>query len=319
MLPGIDQLEAFSAVVETESFTRAAERLGLSRSLISRRIAQLELELGVRLLNRTTHYVTPTTLGYAFHDRVKRILQEMNDAVGYVTGAISEISGLVRISAPTLFGTMYLTSAVQDILAKHPRLELVLDLTDQPGDLFSEGTDFALRIGILKDSSLIAKYFKPVRQVVVCSPYYAKKNPLPIHPRDLVRHECLVYSNPFCPPPWRFRADGQWLSQRPNARLSSNNPESIRDAAIAGMGIAVLPMFVVSNAISNGDLIMVMEDHPLEDMGLFALFPPNALLPAKVRVVVDFLAARWKKPLPDASGLKSYSPVHLATDRLPAA
>src|SRR5687768_3126913 len=108
MLPDTDQLEAFSAVIEAGSFTRAADRLCLSRSIISRRIALLEEGLGVRLLNRTTHFVTPTALGYAFHDRVKRILQEMNDAVGFVTGAVSEISGLVRISAPTLFGTMYL-------------------------------------------------------------------------------------------------------------------------------------------------------------------------------------------------------------------
>ncbi len=298
------QLEVFCAVVETGSFTKAADRLGLSRSIVSRRIALLEETLGVRLLNRTTHFVTPTTLGYAFHDRARRILNEMNDAVAFVTGCASETSGVVRISSPTLFGTMYLTSAVKDILTRHPRLEINLDFTDQPGDLFNEGTDFAIRIGVLKDSSLIAKYFKPVKQVLVCSKSYAETQGVPTHPRELLRHECLVYSNAFCPLPWRFRVAGQWVSQRPNSRLSSNSPESIRDAAVASMGIAALPAFVVSDRIERGELVSVMPEHPMEEMGLYALFPPNALLPAKVRVVVDFLAGRWRKPLPEAVSSK---------------
>ncbi|MGP4693903.1 LysR family transcriptional regulator [Agrobacterium cavarae] len=301
MLPGTDQLQVFALVVETGSFTKAADRLGMSRSIVSRRIAQLEEELGVRLLNRSTHYVRPTTLGVAFHERVKRILLDMDEAVGYVTGAVTDISGAVRISAPTLFGTMYLTSAVRDILIRYPRLEINLDLTDQPGELFSEGTDFAIRIGILKDSSMIARYFKPVRQTLVCSQRYADERGLPDHPRELPKHECLLYSNPFCMPPWRFRVGGQWQSQRPSARLISNNPESIRDAAISGMGITALPSFVVSDAIERGELVSVLPEHPLEEMGLYALFPPNASLPAKVRTVVDMLASRWKKPLPDAA------------------
>ncbi|KWE62811.1 hypothetical protein WL77_23820 [Burkholderia ubonensis] len=299
MRPDVDQLAAFVAVVELGSFSKAANHLSVSKSIISRRIALLEEELGVRLLSRSTHYVTPTALGNTFNERARRILHDIDDTVSFLKGAISEVSGVVRITSPTTFGTLYLNPAVRDLMTRFPQLEIALDLSDRAGDPFTDGADFAIRIGILKDSTLVSRFFKPVRQVLVCSPAYAERRSLPTSPRDIFKHECLVYQDPYCPAQWRFMVDGVWESAKPAGRLRTNNPSAAVEAAEAGLGLAVVPMFTASSAIDRGALIQVLPQYPLEELGLHAVFPPNPMLPAKVRTVVDFLAARWRKPLPE--------------------
>ncbi|KAH0438483.1 LysR family transcriptional regulator [Paraburkholderia fungorum] len=299
MRPDVDQLAAFVAVVELGSFSKAANHLLVSKSIISRRISLLEDELGVRLLSRSTHYVTPTALGHAFNERARRILHEIDDTVGFLKGSISEVSGIVRITSPTTFGTLYLNPAVRDLMTRYPQLEISLDLSDRAGDPFTDGADFAIRIGILKDSTLVSRCFKAVRQVLVCSPAYAERRGLPDSPRDIFKHECLIYQDPYCPAQWRFMVDGNWETAKPTGRLRTNNPSAAVEAAEAGLGLAVVPMFTASSAIDRGALIQVFPQFPLEELGLHAVFPPNPMLPAKVRAVVDFLAARWHKPLPE--------------------
>lgn len=299
MRPDVDQLAAFVAVVELGSFSKAAIHLSVSKSIISRRIALLEQELGVRLLSRSTHYVTPTALGNAFNERARRILHDIDDTVGFLKGAISEVSGVVRITSPTTFGTLYLNPAVRDLMMRYPQLGITLDLSDRAGDPFTDGADFAIRIGILKDSTLVSRFFKPVRQVLVCSPTYAERRELPTLPRDIFKHECLVYQDPYCPAHWRFLVKGVWEYAKPTGRFRTNNPSAAVEAAEAGLGLAVVPMFTASSAIDRGALIQVLPQYPLEELGLHAVFPPNPMLPANVRAVVDFLAARWRKPLPE--------------------
>lgn len=303
MRPSIDQLAAFVAVVELGSFSKAAQCLAVSKSIVSRRIALLEQHLGVRLLSRSTHFVTLTPLGHTFNGRARGILAEIDDLSGFLKGAVSEVSGVVRITSPTTFGMMYLNSAVRDLMARYPRLDIVLDLCDRPCDPFTDGADFAIRIGNLKDSTLVSRYFKPVRQVLVCSPDYAERHGTPAVPRDLASHDCLVYEDPFCPAPWRFQVNGEWESAKPCGRLRTNNPSVALEGAQASLGIAALPMFVASSAIDRGALMPLLPGFPLEDLGLQAVFPPNPMLPAKVRAVVEFLAARWKKPLPEPTAV----------------
>lgn len=299
MRPSLDQLAAFAAVAEFGSFSKAAERLTVSKSIISRRVALLEEHLGVRLLSRSTHFVTLTPLGHTFNERARRILVEVDEIAGFLKGAVSEVSGTVRLTSPTTFGMMYLNSAVRDLMVKYPRLEIVLDLCDRAGDPFTDGADFAIRIGNLKDSTLVSRYFKPVRQVLVCSPDYVERHGMPLSPGELVNHDCVVYLDPFCPAQWRFHVDERWESAKPFGRLRTNNPAAAVEAAQAGLGLAAVPMFVASNAIDRGALVPLLSSFPMEELGLQALFPPNPKLPAKVRAVVDFLAARWKKPLPE--------------------
>lgn len=307
MRPNVDQLSAFVTVVELGSFSKAAQHMAVSKSIVSRRIALLEEQLGVRLLSRSTHFVTLTALGRAFHERARRLLTEIDEIAECLKCAASEIAGVVRISSPTTFGMMYLTSAVRDLMTRYQQLEIVLDLSDRAGDPFTDGADFAIRIGNLKDSTMVSRYFKPVRQVLVTSPIYAERCGVPRTPHEVGNHECLVYQDPFCPAPWRFLVDGKWELAKPQGRLRTNNPCAALEVAQAGLGIAVVPMFVASSAMDRGALIPLLTSYPMEELGLHALFPPNPMLPAKVRAVIEFLAARWKKPLPEG---RAVSPVH---------
>lgn len=310
MRPNVDQLAAFVAVVELGSFSKAAKHLSVSKSVISRRVAQLEDEMGVSLLSRSTHYVTPTALGNVFNERARRILLEIDESVSVLKGAVSEVSGVVRIASPSTFGTLYMNSAVRDLLTRYPQLEITLELNDRAGDPFTDGADFAIRIGILKDSTLVSRFFKPVRQVLVCSPAYADRCGLPASPRDIAKHDCLIYQDQHCPAQWRFMVDGVWEHAKPMGRLRTNNPTAAVEAAESGLGLAVVPMFSASSAIDRGALIQALPEYRLEDLGLHAVFPPNPKLPARVRAVVDFLAARWRSPLPE--------PTSAAPDREPA-
>jgi DNA-binding transcriptional LysR family regulator len=299
MRPNVEQLVAFVAVVEHSSFSKAAQHLAVSKSVVSRRVAMLEEQLGVRLLSRSTHFVTLTELGHTIHERARRILGELDDIAGFLKSAVSEVSGTVRVTSPTTFGMMYLKRAVRELMLRYPRLEIVLDLCDRPGDPFTDGADFAIRIGNLRDSTLVTRYFKPVRQVAVCSPEYAQRRSLPQHPGELVNHDSIVYTDPYCPAQWRFQIDGQWEVAKPFGRLRTNNPAAALEAVQAGLGIGVVPMFVASSALDRGALLPVLSSFPLEELKLQAVFPPNPKLPAKVRAVVDFLVARWRKPLPE--------------------
>lgn len=299
MRPSTDQLDTFIAIVETGSFARAAEQLGVSRSIVSRRIAHMEDALGVRLFNRSTHIVAPTELGKQFYDRAKRVMFELDNAVDFLTGATSEIAGTVRVSAPTTFGTKYLTPAVQLLMADFPRLNIEVVLRDDGiYNPLVRGLDFTICTGLLNDSSLVAKYFKPVHQVLVCSPEFSAKRGMPVTAVDLMRCECLIYNDTSGAPQWQYSSNGNWEVIRPDGRLVSNNPQVVCDAAEAGMGLALVPAFVASDAIAQGRLLRVMADVQFRDLGLFAVFPPNPRFPNRVRAVVDFLAAKWKKPLP---------------------
>lgn len=301
MRPEMDELAAFALVVDTGSFTKAAERLGLSKSIVSRRIAGLEDRIGVRLLTRSTHFVTPTALGIAFHERARRILNEVDEAVGFLSGSVSEVTGAVRMTSPTTFGTMYLMPAIHDMLVRYPRLDVNVELRDTPVDLVAEGFDLAIRIGRLKDSALIARQIKPVRQALVCSPAYAERRGIPQAPRELVKHECIFLGNDGTIPQWKFMVAGGWETIRTSGRLKANNPELVREAALSGLGIAALPLFVASAALQRGALIQVLKDYPMGDLGLFTMFPANPHLPMRVRTIVDFLAGRWTKPLPNGA------------------
>jgi DNA-binding transcriptional LysR family regulator len=299
MRPSTEQLDTFIAVVQASSFARAAEQLGVSRSIVSRRIAHLEETLGVRLFSRSTHIVVPTELGVQFYDRAKRVMFELDNALDFLTDATSEVAGTVRISAPTTFGIKFLTPTVQLLMIDFPRLNVEVVLRDDSEyNPLSGGVDFTICTGILGDSSLVAKYFKPVPQFLVCSPDFAAKRGVPATALELVRYECLLYNGMPGASPWQYYNDGAWEGIKVNGRLVSNNAQVICDAAEAKMGLALVPAYVVSDSIAQGRLIRVMSDVQFRDLGLYAVFPPHPRFPTKVRAVVDFLAAKWKKPLP---------------------
>lgn len=291
-----DDMTVFVRAVEAESFSGAARRLGLAKSVVSRRISSLEDRLGTSLFHRTTRRLSLTETGHAYYERVRHILADVVEAEEVARRLQSELRGTLKVAAPMSFGHLHLSAAVADFLVAHPQLEIDLDLNDRRVDLVSEGHDLAIRIGKLADSTLIARRLASCRHVVCASPAYLQARGEPCSPEELEsdRHDCLGYSNRSTSEEWRFRVDGEWRSVRERTtRLGVNNGDVLRDAAIKGVGLVVLPTFIVSEALQRGELKAVLCDFELEEPAIYAVWPPNRALSAKVRKFVDFLGDRF--------------------------
>ena len=279
---------AFVRVVETGAFSRAAERMGMAKSIVSRRVARLEELLGARLLTRSAQGAAPTDVGQAYFERASNILAELEAAEEVVAEAVTQIAGTIRLSAPLSFGVQHLAPALAEFAAEHPRVELDISFEDRPVDLVAGGYDLAIRIGALKDSALIARRIAPVRKVAVASPAYIERRGRPEHPRDLANHDILLYANET----WRFRVGKTWEYVRGQPRLRADNGEMLRAAAVAGLGICILPSFIAAPGFENGTLVPLLADFPMEEGALQAVMPSRATT-ARVRALVDFLVARF--------------------------
>lgn len=284
---------AFVRVVETGAFARAAERMGMSKSIVSRRVARLEEQLGARLLTRSAQGAQPTDIGAAYFARAANILAELEAAEEVVADAVTQVAGPIRITAPISFGIEYLASALADFARYHPRIDLDVSLEDRKVDLVAGGFDLAIRIGNLADSSLIARKITTIRSAVLASPDYLAARGRPAHPRDLNGHDLLLYANVGSGEQWRFKVGGKWEQVRGNPRLRADNGDVLREAACAGLGICILPTFIAAPAIESGKLEPILTDYPLSDIGLHVVMPPGRAATARVRALIDFLAARF--------------------------
>ena len=280
---------AFVRVAETGSFARAAERMGLSKPVLSRRVARLEEQLGARLLTRTARGAQPTDIGQSYYARAANILADLEAAQEVVAEAVTQVAGPIRLSAPLSFGIMHLADALAEFARLHPRVELDVEYEDRTVDLAGGGYDLAVRIGNLADSSLIARRIAPVRKAVVAGPAYLDRHGRPEKPADLAGHQVLYYANEQ----WRFRVGGRWESVRGHVRMRANNGELLRAAAEAGLGICILPSFIASPGIESGALEVILRDYPLEEGALHAVMPPGRATTARVRALVDFLVQRF--------------------------
>lgn len=288
-----DDMTAFVRVVEAGSFSGAAQRLGVAKSIVSRRIAALEARLGASLFHRTTRRLGLTEIGVAYAGRARQILADVAEANEIAGRLQSTLRGKLSIAAPMSFGWRHLSGAVAAFLAAHPELEIDLDLNDRTVDLVSEGHDLAIRIGDLPDSSLIARRLSPCRQVVCASPAYLAARGAPLTPADLAVHDGLIYGHRPPPEVWRFRVGNVWQAAPPGTRrLAANNGESLLAAALAGLGVVLLPTFIAGDAVAGGDLSVVLADYELPSASIYVLWPPNRQLSAKVRAFVDFLVER---------------------------
>lgn len=287
-------LEAFVRVAETGSFSEAARRLRTSKSLVSRQVAALEAELGVRLLHRTTRSLTLTEEGRGYQAEVVRILAEIQDANMSVSRMQAAPRGRLKINAPMSFGFLHLAPAVPDFLARFPEVVLDMTLNDRYVDLVDEGFDLAVRIGRLADSTLVARKLAPMRPVVCASPRYLNQHGVPATPDDLRQHQCLCYSSNALTDEWRFAAaDGKPLMVQINGRLRANNGDTLRIAALQGLGFAYLPSFIVGGDLQAGTLVSVLTNYMPRDAGIYAVYPHSRHLLPKVRAFVDFLAERF--------------------------
>lgn len=292
----LDDIRGFIEVIETGSFSQAAKRLGVSKSIVSRRIARLEADLGTQLMSRTTRGISPTEAGLEFKSRSERILADLADAREAVARQGDELSGRLRLSAPLSFGVRYLAPLLGDFAARHPRLEIEVSYSDRFADLIGEGLDLAIRIGRLKDSSLVARRIAPVLTAVVASPGYLARHGAPERPEDLSRHECLIYTGASSAE-WPFRTGQRWKTVHPQGRLRSDSGEAILRWAIDGLGLAALPTFLSTDAIRDGRLIPLLMQYPMPEIGLYVVRPPGPRTSRKIRALIDAAVERFSTDL----------------------
>jgi len=287
-------MEAFVRVAETKSFSEAARRLRSSKSLISRQVAALEAELGVRLFHRTTRSLSLTEEGRGYHAQVPRILNEIEEANLSVSQSQAAPRGRLRVSAPMSFGILHLAPAIRDFLTRYPEVELDLALNDRFVDVVDEGFDLAIRIGRLTDSSLVARKLARHHMILCASPDYLKHYGTPKDPDDLKRHQCLCYSTNSLTPEWLFAAkDGKPWPVAINGRLHANNGDVLRTAALQGLGIIFLPSFIVGADVQASTLVSLLPDFVPTDTAIHAVYPHTRHLSPKVRAFIDFLVERY--------------------------
>lgn len=290
----LSEIEAFVKVVEAHSFSEAARRLRLSKSVVSRQIAALESQLGVRLFHRTTRSMALTEAGRSYYERAARILTDLEDANLSVSQLQSAPRGRLRINAPMSFGFQHLAPALADFLFRYPEVEVDMTLTDRFVDLVDEGFDIAVRIGSLTDSSLVARRLAPIRRVICASPAYLRARGVPDTPDDLKAHDCLCNSNVSLVREWRFiRPDAQPWPVEVRGRLSANNGDTLKAAALKGLGLVNLPSFIVGSDLQAGTLVTVLDQYVAQNLSLNAVYPHSRHLSPKVRAFVDFLAERF--------------------------
>ena len=288
-------LQSFVRVVESGSISKAAESLNLAKSAVSRRLTELEQQLGAQLFQRSTRRMNLTDTGRSFYERATRILNDLDDAEQAVSTLHGELTGVLRIAVPLSFGLAHLTPAIMDFITQHPGLNFDLDFNDRQLDLVQEGFDLAIRIGRLGDSTLIARQIAPITSVVCASPGYIARHGAPVTPEQLQDHACLLYSNLPEPLQWHYIArDGTDVSVKLKPGTQANNGDFLCQLAMAGHGIVSQPTFIAHRYIERGDLVPVLRDVQWRTTHVYAVYPQTRHLTQRVRAFVDFLAQRFE-------------------------
>lgn len=285
-------MRVYRRVVELGGFAAASRDLGISKAAASKNMAELEAHLGVRLLERTTRRLRVTAPGEAYYRRCLRILEEIEEADLEAAQQAVAPRGLLRVSAPMSFGLLHLSPLVGGFLAEHPEVEIDLVMNDRVVDLVEEGFDVAIRAGDLADSSLIARRLAAVERVVCAAPAYLAARGTPATPQDLAGHACLVYSLSSSPRDWRFSGEDGLATVRVGGRYAVNSSIALRDAVLAGAGIALLPTFVVGPELRAGRLQPLLPGWTAAPQSLYAVHPDRRYVPPKVRAFIDHLVRR---------------------------
>lgn len=279
----------FVQVAELRSFTAAAERLGLSKTMVTKHVMRLEQDLAVRLLNRTTRRLHLTEAGQAYLERCTRILADI-DETEQAVGCLSVVPrGTMRISAPLSFGSSQFMAVVVDYLARYPDVSIDLVLNDRLVDVVEEGYDLVIRIGPLAHSNLVAQPLSQARMLVCGAPGYFERRGVPRQPQELKHHCCLSYSYWSTHAEWRFEREGQIIPVRTTSNLRVNNGDALREAALQAHGIVMLPYFLIAENLKTGQLQAILEDYRLPLLPVSAVYPHRQYLSAKVRTFIESL------------------------------
>ena len=290
-------MRAFTRVVENGSFAGAAREMGLTRSAVNKLVVNLEKDLGAQLLQRTTRQVSPTAMGLAYYDRCRNILAEVEAADLAVAQLQAEPKGLLRANAPMSFGMSHLAPVLAEFMGRYPELQVQLHLSDRFVDPIEEGFDLTFRItAAIETGTLAVQKLAPIRRVICASPDYLQRFGMPARPQDLGDRPCLQYGLLSQGNRWKlFGPDGEHaIAIQP--RLWANNGEVLREAALQGLGITLLPTFIIGDCLAAGQLQVVLPAYSPSGLAAYAIYPPNRFLSTKVRLLVDFLAERFAKP-----------------------
>lgn len=301
----LDELEAFVHVVQEESFSEAARRLGISKSYVSKQISRLEDRLEARLLNRTTRQLQLTDIGALFYERCVLILGELEQAERAVTAMQSTPTGTLRLSVPVSFGVRFLSPMLAGFMCDHQELDVEVSYSDRVVNIVDEGFDLAVRIGQLADSSLFVRKLADVENLLCASPSYLERRGRPQRPGQLREHACLRYTYQSTGAMWRLLggeaeeegAGEEEFAFKPEGPMLANNGDALVEAALHGVGIALLPDFFVREALEQGRLERVLPGWSAgARAGIWAMYPHNRHMSAKVRLFVDFLVERFVEP-----------------------
>ncbi|WP_439369972.1 LysR substrate-binding domain-containing protein [Bradyrhizobium sp. DASA03120] len=305
MLDRLTSLEVFAKVAATGSLSGAARAMGLSQTMVTKHVASLETRLGTKLFHRTTRRLSITEAGRSYLEAAERILADMEAADAAIALERVEPRGLLRVNVPVVFGTRQIAPAIAEFSAAHPEVTVELGLNDRLVDLAEEGWDLAIRIGSLRDSSMVARKLAPNRLVVCAAPSYLASHGTPRTVADLAGHNCLGYtlSQQASAAEWLFGAEGE-IRVQVSGTLRANNGDALRAATLAGLGLARQPTFIIADDLRSRALVALPLDQPeIQTSAVHAVYLPDRRPPAKVRAFIDFLAARFAPVTPWDRGL----------------
>ncbi len=290
----LDGIAVFVGVINTGSFTAAAQALGHSTSYVSKEITRLEKRLGSRLLNRTTRTISLTDAGRAYFERCSQIVIDAENAERSISQLQDKPRGLLRVNAPVSFASIYLLDYLSEFMNDFAEITLEVEFNDRMIDVVAEGYDVVIRAGNIQDSNLVARKFTTSKSVVVASPDYLKKNGRPLQASELEQHACLAYSLLPNPTLWNFVKDNSHTAVNINARLMANNAGLEVAMAVNGVGIGRLPFFCCEKEIAKGELEIILEDYDQPEIGVYVVYPHRQYLTARVRAFVDFIVDKFE-------------------------
>lgn len=296
----IEDLRTFVEVADAGGITPASRRLGISKSMVSRRVVRLEAELSVQLLARTTRGAALTEAGATFREYAARVVTEIDLARETVLPA-GELRGRLRVAAPLSFGPTHFAPVLADMASRHPELHIHAVYTDRFVDLVAEGFDCAIRVGLLPDSNLLARRIGPLYGQYVASPAYIEKYGSPQTPEELVTHQAVMQGTET----WYATVDGQIVTMRPQGRFKADNGVALVAAALTGLGIAALPNGLTKEHLASGALVPVMQHYPIPEHGIYVVRPPGQHPSRKVRVLTEMLIECFGHTVDDTASLST--------------
>lgn len=291
----LDMMRVFTVVARTGGFTNAANELDIAVQTVSKYIKTLEDDLGVQLFDRTTRKVNLNNTGQAYLARCHDLLEQVEDLENSVKTHHGSPKGRIRISAPTAFGELHLVPALRDFQQEHPGILTDIDLSNRRVSLVEEGFDMAIRIGQLTDSSMIAKKLCSMRMSVCAAKSYLEKHGTPELPNELIHHNCFVDHNLRHGRHWHFRIEGIETKVSVAGNFEANSPGAIKQMVQAGLGIGLCPMYVINQEVVSGNIVTLFDSLEAYQFGVYAIYPHRKHLSTRVRVLVDFLAQRFRQ------------------------